>query len=144
MQANNTIYLHIIESENIPNNFEFLSIKEFLKKKKKKYQDIFIGDLLEYFTNDTSADILKTIVSKLDKGKKLYIQGVDIKAVVNSFVMDEMGEMVFDMLVFGNGKKQTVSFYKAKTLIDTIPELEILSIKFINSIHYYIECEKNA
>jgi hypothetical protein len=144
MQKNNTIYLHIIEPENTPENFEFLSVKEFLKKKKKKYQDIFIGDLLEYFTNDACTDLIKNIVSKIDKGNKLYIQGVDIKAVSNSFIMDEMGETVFNILVFGNGKKQTVSFYKAKSLIDTIPELEILSIKFMNSIHYYIECEKNA
>lgn len=144
MQTNNTLYLHIIEPENIPNNFEFLLLKEFLKKKKKKYQDIFIGDLLEYFTNDASVEVFKTIVSKLDKGKKLYIQGVDIKAIANSFVMDEIGDKIFDMFVLGGGKKQTVSFYKIKSLIDIVPELEILSIKFINSIHYYIECEKNA
>jgi hypothetical protein len=144
MQTNNTIYLHIIEPENIPDNFEFLSVKEFLKKKKKKYQDIFIGDLLEYFTNDTSMELFKNIVSKLDKGKKIYIQGVDIKAVSNSFIMDQIAEVIFDSLVLGKGKRQTVSFYRAKSLIDTIPELDILSIKFMNSIHYYIECAKNV
>ena len=144
MQTNNTIYLHIIEPENIPDNFEFLSVKEFLKKKKKKYQDIFIGDLLEYFTNDTATDLFKTIISKLDKGKKLYIQGVDIKAVANSFVMDQIAEVIFDALVLGKGKKQTVSFYRAKGLIDTVSELDILSIKLMSSIHYYIECVKNV
>lgn len=139
---NKTLYLHIIEPEKLSEQFKFLSVKDFLKKKKIKDSDIFIGDLLEYFSHDASLDIFNNIVEKLSTGFKLLIQGVDIRSIANSFSMDEMNETIFNMLVYGNGKKQSISFYKMKNIIHARANIEIDSIKFMNSINYYIECVK--
>jgi hypothetical protein len=79
-------------------------------------------------------------VSSIDSGYKIIIQGIDIKSVSQSFANDEMSDILFNNLVYGQGKTCSISFFKMKYVVESIDNLKISSIKFMNSMYYYIEC----
>lgn len=142
-QQNTKYYVHIVEPENFDSNLVYIPLDQFAKKRKQNYkEDILINDLLEYFFYNDSKQVLFDIVTKLKKDARLHIQGIDARSVANNFVNDLMDLEIFNMLMYGYGKKQVLSFSKIKYLLDSIPDIRIENIRFINGINYYIECIK--
>ena len=136
-------YVHIFEPDQKIQNYKFINLSEFTKKKHKKQKcSVYIGDLLEYFDRNECLNILNQIVDKLGAGSKLYVQGVDSKSIAQSFASDELTEIMYNVMMYGLGKKNIFTFPTIKHLIKTIQTLEIHDIKFMNSINYYIECNK--
>jgi hypothetical protein len=136
-------FVHFEQPDFLPDGFEFIDFNTFLKKSKKNScDDILIGDLLEYFDYSDCSETLSNIVNRLQNKKKLFIQGVDAKFVSYHFATDQMNLDVFNAFVFGVGKKYLYNISKIKNLLKTNDNIDILSIKFINSFNYYIECEK--
>jgi len=139
---NTNYYLHFFESENLK-NFTFINIKDFVDRKKNKKRvksNIFLGDCLEYLGYTEIGDLIEDLVSSIDSGYKIIIQGIDIKSVSQSFANDEMSDILFNNLVYGQGKTCSISFFKMKYVVESIDNLKISSIKFMNSMYYYIEC----
>lgn len=136
-------YLHFNQPDILPTSFEFIDVNTFIKKNKKNfYADIIVGDLLEYFKPSESLEIVSDIIHKLKSGSKIYIQGVDAKFVSSSFSNDQISLEVFNAFVFALGKKNLYTMSKIKKILENNIDIQIISIKFINSFNYCIECEK--
>ncbi len=135
-------FVHFNKPDILPAGFEFIEFTAFVKKNKSNScDDIMIGDLLEYFNPSETLEILTDICNKLKSQKKIYIQGVDAKFISSHFANDQMSLEVFNAFVFGLNKKYLYTIPRIKQMLKNI-DLNILSIKFINSFNYYIECEK--
>lgn len=139
----NNYFIHLFETKKIIENFSFISLDQFFKKHKKSEScnDVFISDLLEYFTDAESTEVLGGIVDKIKKGKKLYIQGTDILNVCASFMNNQLTPTMFNMVIYGAGKKNMYTIGAIKSML-SIENLEITQIKHTNGINYYIECVK--
>lgn len=136
-------YLHFNQPDILPTGFEFLDFNTFIKKNKKNfYADIIVGDLLEYFKPPESLEVLSDIMHKLKSSSKIYIQGVDAKFISSSFSNDQVSLEVFNAFVFALGKKHIYTMSKIKKILENNTDIQIVSIKFINSFNYCIECEK--
>lgn len=142
--SNEKHYIHLFEPNQKIDGFNFMSMEVFLKKfKKNSSNDIFIGDLLEYFPANETINVINELVAKLSINQKLYIQGIDAKSVSYSFATDQMDSTMFATLLYNNGtKKTTFTFPNMKYILSNINDLKITNIKFINSVNYYIECQK--
>jgi alkyl hydroperoxide reductase subunit AhpF len=139
---NTNYYLHFFESETLK-NFTYINIKDFIDRKKNKKRiksNIFLGDCLEYLGYTEATNLLEDLVSTIDSGYKIIVQGIDIKSISQSFANDEITDVLFNNLIYGQGKICSISFFKMKYIIENINNLKISSIKFMNSIYYYIEC----
>lgn len=139
---NTKYYLHLFESENLK-NLTYINVNDFISRKKNKKRvksNFFLGDCLEYLNQTEINKLLEDLVCTIDSGYKVIIQGVDTKSVSQSFYNDEMSDAVFTNLLYGQGKAACISFLKMKYIIENVNKLKINSIKFLNSIFYYIEC----
>jgi effector-binding domain-containing protein len=141
---NEKYYVHMLEPAQKMDGFKFLELSTYLKKiKKNSSGDIFIGDLLEYFSVLETTQVLNELISKLSSESKIFIQGIDAKSVAYNFATDQIDSNMFISLLYNNGTKKTVfTFPNIKYIIKNIDGIEITNIKFINSINYYIECQK--
>jgi hypothetical protein len=134
-------FVHLFEPEQKIQNFKFIHFNDFTKKRNKKQKyNLYVGDLLEYFDKSDSLEVIKSIVEKLESGSQLHIQGVDAKSVAQSFASDELTETMYSVLMYGLGKKNIFTFPSIKNLIKHIDHLEIVNIRFMNAINYYLEC----
>jgi|LakMenEpi08Jun12_1017391.scaffolds.fasta_scaffold01475_3 hypothetical protein len=143
IQKDTNYFIHIFESNKDLDNFEFIDLETFFKKHKKNEScnDILISDLLEYFSEADSLEVLSGILSKMKKGSRLYVQGTDILSVCSSLINNQITPSMFNMIVYGLGKKHMFTFGNIKSLLSG-QNLQINQIKFINGINYYIECTK--
>jgi len=146
MKNNSTknYFLHCVQPERDIQDLEFVHIDRFLKKKSKNknVNSVFIGDLLEYFDYDDASIVISDILNKLEPGTTLIIQGIDSKSICQSFGSDELLPPIFNMLIYGKGKKSIFTFPTIKYIVESKENLEVSKIKFLDSIHYYIECIK--
>lgn len=137
-------YVHLLENDQPIKNYEFIKLSDFLKKTKKEtVSEIFISDLLDYYIDSERTDLIKEIISKLDKNSKLYIQGTDPKLLSSSYLYGQIDINIFKAMIFGNGNKKNITnISDIRNIINSIDNMKINEIKFINAIQYYIECYK--
>jgi hypothetical protein len=132
------IYLHVI-SPSIPiEGFDFFDIKQFKKVKKKSVEEIYIGDLLDYIDQDNCAALLADIISKISKNGKLFIQGIDAKALASAFVYNHINIDIYKNILYNN-KVNIHTLGSLRNFISGFGELEISKCKYINNMQYYIE-----
>ena len=143
IQKETNYFIHIFESNKNIENFDFIDLEAFFKKHKKdeSCNDILISDLLEYFNETEGLEVLSGLLSKMKKGGKLYVQGTDILSVCSSLINNQITPSMFNMIVYGLGKKHMFTVGSIKSLLSG-QNLQINQIKFINGINYYIECTK--
>lgn len=137
-------YVHLLENDQPIKNYEFIKVSDFLKKTKKEtVSEIFINDLLDYYIDNERIDLIKEIVSKLDKNGKLYIQATDPKLLSSSYLYGQIDINIFKAMIFGGGNKKNITnISDIRNIINSINNIKINEIKFINAIQYYIECYK--
>lgn len=136
-----SIYLHLIEPSIGIDNFEFHNISKIKKIKKKSVQEIYIGDLLDYFSDEEVPLLLVEIISKLTTNGKLHIQSYDTRCLVSALVYNNINTSIFKNLIFNAGKKNIHTLGEIKRLLDD-NNIKLNKCKYMNAIQYYIECIK--
>lgn len=137
------LYLHLAEPSIMVDGFEFTNFSKIKKIKKTSIDEIYIGDLLDYFDNESCSVILLEIMNKLKDGGKLYIQSFDAKCLASSLVYGNINTVAFKNLLFGASKKNIFTLNDLKGIIEN-SNIKITKCRFINAMQYYIECVKNA
>lgn len=137
------LYIHHIEPQVKLDNFEFYPLGKIHKIKNESLEEVIIQDALEYFNDSDAVMILNTIISKLENGGKLHIQGLDSKALCYGVVYSQVDISTFKVLVYGIGKTNIYTISQVKNLIASLSaHISINKIKFLNGLQYYIECIK--
>jgi hypothetical protein len=137
------IFLHFIEPQIKIEDFNFFDVSKLDKIKESSLQEVIIQDLLEYFTDAEFVAILSKIVSKLKRGGKLHIQGIDAHSLCCGVAYSQIDMLAFKAMLFSTNKNNIFSITQIKQTIENqITNIEINKIKFLNGLQYYIECFK--
>lgn len=132
------IYLHIVNPSVQIEGFDFFDVKQLKKIKKKSVEEIYIGDLLDYIDQDNCASLLAEIISKISSGGKLYIQGIDAKALASAFVYNHINIDIYKNLLYNN-KTNIHTLGYLRNLLSRFGGIEISKCRYINNMQYYIE-----
>lgn len=139
-------YILTISKENIEStldDYEVLELKNIHKMKKGSVCDLYIVDILDYFSNQERVlELITQIKDKLSENAKVYIQGNDIRSVAASLVYGQITNIMFNLLVFGQEKRAMFSMSEIRQIIKSCGFLKINETKFLNGIQYYFECQK--
>jgi hypothetical protein len=129
--------------KDINDEYEILDIKNIHKLKKNSVSDLYFSDVLDYLSNNQAINSLfDQIKDKLCANASIHIQGTDIQCISSALVYGQITNTIFNMVVFGEGKRSIHSMQEIKKIILETGFLKINEIKFLNGIQYYIECQK--
>jgi hypothetical protein len=139
---NKKYFIHY-KQPNIPvNDFDFCSIENIESIENNSASEIFIQDILEFFTDQDIVDIIKEIEVKLISGGKLYVQGIDAYSICVSMVYKQIDIESFRGLVFSFGKKNIFNLGKILEIFEENSTLKIEQKKFINGLQYFLQYGK--
>lgn len=135
-----SIFLHVVEPSVPIDNFEFVHLSKIKKIKKHSVSELYIGDILDYISDDDGALLLKELPNKLTKGGKLYIQAYDAKCLSSALTHNNINNTIYRNLLFNNGAKKNIyTMSEIKDLLRSTVNGKINKCKFINGLQYYIE-----
>jgi hypothetical protein len=101
-------------------------------------------DLLDYVNDEKIKDLVLDITQKLKTDGQLFIQATDSKNLAFALVYGQINNDIYKNIIYGTNKKNTHTMGEIKNLLSTIDNLNITKCKYINTMQYYIECQKNA
>lgn len=140
-------YLLVLSKETVESvldDYEILEVKNIHKIKKASISDLYMVDILDYFSNQEAIkELISQFKDKLSKDAKIYIQGNDLRSVAASLIYGQITNIMFNLLVFGNSKRSMYSMSEIRQIVLSSGFLKINEIKFLNGIQYYFECQKN-
>jgi hypothetical protein len=133
-------FLYNNEPINLIKDFEYCSIKKFIKLKSQSLDEIFIADLLDNIPISQKDELIKDIKDKLKIGGILYIQSLDRYASSAAILNKQVDNNFINTLLFSNGRKTISSMSEIIELLKK-HKFAVDQSKFINGIQYFIKAQ---
>ena len=139
---NQKIFLHLIKPTYLPVGFTYESIQNLSNLIDSSYEEIYIGDLLDYIDYNESMALLDLIKNKLNSGGAIIVQSSDLYALSSAVVFGDI-DIQTSKLVIYNEKKSMYTMHEIETELKN-RQLSIIEKKYINIFEYYIKAIKNV
>lgn len=137
---NDKIYFHIDNQDFLPVGIKFDKIHNIDNYTNNSIEHIFIQDLLDYYADSDSNNILLGLKDKLITNGLITIQSTDIKQLCVAVAFGDISIDIAKNILYPN-KKSIKSIYDINNLlINNGFEIEIK--KYINIFEYYIVAKK--
>jgi len=125
-----------------PKDYRYHSLDELENLPDSQYENIYIGDLLDYIPPDQIQELLAKISKKLAKDGKLNIQGPDILQMCWYCSKFNLDISKFRYIIFQTGKKICYTLDEVVSMVSTT-DLKIESASYINAYEYSIMVVQN-
>ena len=134
----------ILTSEEIeyPKDYRFYSIQEIEKIENNKYDNIYIGDLIDYLSSNMVTNILQNILNKLKDNGKIHIKAPDILQLCWYCSKLQLDLTKFRYVVYQTGRKSCYSIDEIILVLKNISGIEIESASYTNGYEYSITANK--
>lgn len=134
------IFLSIYDTNHIPTGYQLCKYDELEKIKDNSLTDIFITDLLDYYTDNQIPNIIESIISKLANNGILHIQSIDLEQFA-IYLTHKVIPIEHKKMLFGNKNNiQTLSLI-SNLIIYKYPNIKILLRQYINGYEYYLKLQ---
>lgn len=136
------IFLHIVKPEYLPVGLVYESIQNINNLVNDSYDEICIGDLLDYIDYNEAMALLNLIRDKIKINGFITIQASDIYALSSSIAFNDIDVQTAKLVLY-NQKKTIYTIYEIETELKN-RNFNILEKKYINIFEYYIRATKNG
>ena len=137
----NKLFISLYDTSNIPTGYELCLYANIEEIPAKSLDEIFITDLLDFYSDQQINGIINTLISKLNNNGKLYIQSIDLEQfciyLVNRGISPQHKYVLFNKKI----NIQTLS--SISTIALSNQSLKCLSRKYVNGFEYYLELQLN-
>jgi len=136
------ISILIDEEIESPNGYVSYNLKE-LESLGTEYENIYIGDLIDYLKTDDIQPTLQKIIDKIKLDGKLIIKGPDILQMCWYCSRYNLDLPKFRYIVYNTGRKSCYSTEEIMIILGSIKNIEIISASYSNIYEYSIIIKKN-
>lgn len=135
------IAILIREDIEYPKNYRYYDLED-IHDLKSEYENIYIGDLIDYLPKDKIKTTIQEIVDKLEQNGKIHIKGPDIFQLCwyCSKLNLDLGK--FKYIIYENGRKTCHTLDEIILLFRDIPGIKIDSASYTNAYEYSITMVK--
>lgn len=118
-----------------PKDYIFCSLSD-LENLKTEYDNIYIGDLIDYLPKDNIKEVLQEILDKILPNGQLHIKGPDIFQLCWYCAKSNLELSKFRYIIYENGRKSCYTVDEIILLINNIVHIQIDSISYVNGYEY--------
>ena len=124
-----------------PKDYKFHSLEE-ISDLKNDYENIYIGDLIDYIPPSNIEKTIKEIVSKLSDVGQLHIKGPDILQLTWFCGRLNIDLKKFRYIVYGTGRKGCYSLDEVMEMAVLGTGLAVESTSYTNGYEYSLTLKK--
>jgi len=139
---NKNIAILIDEEIEYPKDYQCYLIDD-ITEIKTEYENIYIGDLIDYIPINQVKETLQEIIDKLVKNGRLSIKGPDILQLCWYCSKLNLDVNKFRYIVYQTGRKSCYSMDEIILILSNIPGISIESASYVNLYEYSIVVNKN-
>jgi hypothetical protein len=135
-----SVFFHIDKPSSLPIGITFDYIKNIETYDNESIDNIYIQDLLDYYSDDQINDFIQVLKSKLKTGGTITIQSIDIKQLSRAVTFDEIETQLVKQLLYPL-KRSIHTLYEIDSIFNGI-DMKAINKKYINLFEYYIVIKK--
>lgn len=135
-----TIFFHLTKQDLLPVGVKYDNISNIDKYEDNSIENILLQDLLDFYIEEETKDILNKICSKLAPDGKIIIQSIDAKLLSIAVAFGDINIGLMKQVLYPY-KRSIHTMEEILSLSDSIdlkPELK----RYINIFEYYIVLNK--
>lgn len=140
MKKKNNIYLSNLDTEDIPNGFELVSVEQFDKLDDDSVDEIFVKDFLGMILEKNISKFLDGLQSKLKASGFIHLQDIDIEQfclyIANKVIPIET-KNILHINRINTWYMSLITQY-----ISTMSNMKICQMNYVNGYEFYVKIQK--
>lgn len=136
------IFFYINKPEILPVDITYDNISNIDNYADNSIENIMLNDLLDFYIQDISEQVLRLVSNKLKIHGNIEIQGIDLNELAISIANSQIDIETAKALLYQNGRKSIHNLYGIEIILKNLG-YSIDQKKYINLFEYYISAKKN-
>jgi len=136
------IALLLHEEADYPKGYNTNLINELEDLKENTYEDIYIGDLLDYFDTEKSIELLLDISSKLKEKGLLHIKAPDLMQMCWYVYKTNLDLPKFRYVLYDTKRTISYSMNELILILTDVKGITVQSASFCNGYEYSVTVRK--
>lgn len=140
-KTHNKLFVSNYDTSNVPTGYDLYHYEKLSEINDKSLDEIFISDILDYYTDNNIPAVLSSLIAKIKHSGKLHIQSIDLEQfcfyLSNKVISTDKKYLLF------NNKNNIQTLASLCNILLQNRYLQIISRKYLNGFEYYIELQIN-